>query len=181
MVSDVPAVLPRGLNPDELARRLAALSGEELREFLILLDNQRRAIGQLSGQGTLTAGAPELPDVLTRVTATFTASWRVEAPIPQGSGSGTTHGTGTGTGDPPAIKSPAAAALWDYLKKVSPQDNTQFLATLEAIIKAVIIVWLMAGSSNVAGEIASAIQRAGDAVTTVLEAVEKDDTEDPES
>lgn len=176
---------------DELARRLARLSGQELQEFLTLVDKQRRAIAHFSGEGTLTAGPTKQQDLLSRVTATITTSWRVEAPepapaeaseaVPQGSGSGTTHWIGTATGEAPAIKSPAVSALWEYLKKVSPQDNTEFLATLEAVIKMVLIVWLMTGPTGVTSDILSAVQRAlGDAVTAVQDQVEGD-SEEPNS
>ncbi len=163
-------------DPEELARRVASLSEGELREFLVLVDYQRNSMAGLSGEGTLSVGPPKQADILTRVTKTITTSWRVEAPepaptsqVPHGSASGTTTWTGTAIGEAPPIKSPAVAALWDYVKKVSPQDNTQCLATLEAVIKTVLIVWLVTGPPAVSSEILNSVQRALEGVVSAVQ------------
>ena len=175
-MTSVPAP---GFDPDEFARRLARLSPAELREFLIVVNAQRNTIAQLTGEGTLSAGA-QPGDLLSRVTASISTTWNVEAPqvpetgeddaVPQGSASGTTSWTGTAHGTAPRTRSPAVEAAWQYLKQVSPQDNTQLLATLGAVLKAVLIVWLMTGSPGVAGDLLDAMQRElGQTVASVLE------------
>ncbi|MGL5828257.1 MAG: hypothetical protein ACRC0L_01650 [Angustibacter sp.] len=50
-------------------------------------------------------------------------------------------------------------AIWSYLKQVSPQDNEQFLATLEAVLKAALVVWLLTDPSGVDGELFNSIRR----------------------